>query len=397
MKALLLVSVLWSICFVACLALARIAGTSESDSASTNGIADFREVFFLIFTTFHGNTWGHIAPVTTRQRFASSVAALLGYLFTPTACAMCLKAAGAQKQLKRSVRSFSLAYFACASIAVLIHAVVYGLENGSEATALEERTGGFPGPSLYYAWMTFHNRSYGDLHPDGAANAPSFSFALISSVLSLMPAMIGSLTALAFSSTAQPAAKACGRGEEEVRSSVGVSDESWSSGVDHEKVMGMLGIPGLDEAPSGMAAIVLKDRIAGDTAAGMVAVLYESLPGGAQRQERMQVPSQADGWLVYVPEEDAAELQEVWQRQMKKARKNIEEQFKAGGKKRRAPRLCFQIPLSSCSSSAKSSASSSEQPYSQSSCASGTASDSDPVIGSASSTCDDGQSFSASI
>merc|ERR1719161_3169635 len=111
----------------------------------------------------------------------------------------------------------------------------------------------------------------------------------------------------------------------------------------------MLGIPGLDEAPPGMAAIVLKDRIAGDTAAGMVAVLYESLPGGAQRQERMQVPSQADGWLVYVPEEDAAELQEVWQSQMKKARKNIEEQFKAEGKKRRAPRLCFQIPLSSCS------------------------------------------------
>lgn len=104
----------------------------------------------------------------------------------------------------------------------------------------------------------------------------------------------------------------------------------------------VMGVRETGSVPPGMIAIVLKDRIAGDSAEGMVAVLYETLPNGTQRRERLQVPDGSDGWIVYVPAEDAAELQEVWKRDMQSARKNIEQQFKAAGKNRRAPRLIFQ-------------------------------------------------------
>jgi hypothetical protein len=105
---------------------------------------------------------------------------------------------------------------------------------------------------------------------------------------------------------------------------------------------------------------VLKDRIAGDSAEAMVSVLYEALHDGVRRQKRMQVPSECNGWMVYVPSEDVADLQEVWQGQMQAARRHIEKQFKADGKNRRAPRLCFHAgaPGSTCSAS-----STTEEPF----------------------------------
>jgi len=190
LQALLLISILWAACFVACLVLAGITYASKPDEAdeATGGIADFGGALFLVFTTFHGNTWGHIIPETTGQRFACSVAALLGYLFTPTAFAMCLKAAEAKTQLMRSVGAFSLAYLACMCIAVLIHAIAYGSAQGETGFDM----------SLYYAWMTFHNRCYGEIFPAGAAQE---FFSALSSVLSFVPAVTGGLTAVAFSNT----------------------------------------------------------------------------------------------------------------------------------------------------------------------------------------------------
>jgi hypothetical protein len=195
-QAMLLVSTLWAVCFVACLVLAGIAVASKPEHITEGGIADLGEALFLVFTTFHGNTWGHILPTTSGQRFACSVAALLGYLFIPAAFAMYLKVAGTKTQLMRSFASFLVAYVACMCIAVFIHAIVYNFDAQGE--------NGFD-LSLYYAWMTFHNRSYGELYPIGAAHQ---FFAAISSVLSLMPVLTAGLTVLAFTNTAavlQPA------------------------------------------------------------------------------------------------------------------------------------------------------------------------------------------------
>jgi hypothetical protein len=197
LKALLLIGVLWAACFVACLIL---AGIDHTDPATEENV--FGRVLFLVFTTFHGNTWGHSIPETQGQRFACSVAALLGYLFTPTAFAICLKAAGTKTQLMRSVGAFSLAYFACLSIAGLLHAIqpIVHHRRSHEMHGFDM--------SLYYAWMTFHNRSYGEIAPSGAAQE---FFAALSSVLSFVPIVTGSLTAVAFVTTAtiQPLGSQC--------------------------------------------------------------------------------------------------------------------------------------------------------------------------------------------
>jgi hypothetical protein len=118
-----------------------------------------------------------------------------------------------------------------------------------------------------------------------------------------------------------------------------IEDASYQN-MENEKVM-MGKFTGA--IPPGMVSIVLKDRIAGDSADGMVRVLYERLPNGMQRRDGMQIPDESEGWVVYVPAEDAAELQEVWLKDMQPARRNIENQFKGEGKKRRAPRLIFQM------------------------------------------------------
>lgn len=128
--------------------------------------------------------------------------------------------------------------------------------------------------------------------------------------------------------------------------------------MESEQVMG---IRGVDSVPAGMVTVVLKDRVAGDSVHDMVAVLYDALPNGMQRQQAIQAPADSEGWFVYVPQEDAAELQTVWRSQMQAARKQIERQFKADGKPRRAPRLCFHVDkpsgqsAQSCSSGSSSS------------------------------------------
>merc|ERR1719440_238989 len=142
-----------------------------------------------------------------------------------------------------------------------------------------------------------------------------------------------------------------------------IEETSHSSG-EHEKVMAW---PGLDSVPSGMIAVTLKDRMAGDTAEGMVSALYDALPNGPQRQVRMQVPPESQGWLVYVPSEDAAELQKVWLGEMQAARKTIEKQFRDSGKKRRAPRLCFhtEVPVFQSGAGSAESLAGSEETHSQ--------------------------------
>merc|ERR1719454_1187376 len=131
-----------------------------------------------------------------------------------------------------------------------------------------------------------------------------------------------------------------------------------------------MGLPGFHSVPSGMIVVTLKDRVAGDTAEGMVSALYDALPNGPQRQLQMQVPNDSKGWLVYVPSEDAIDLQKVWLDEMQEARKAIEKQFKAGGKRRRAPRLCFYFEVPAQDSAGNAGSSSSSGARSQTACSS---------------------------
>merc|ERR1719240_1929608 len=86
----------------------------------------------------------------------------------------------------------------------------------------------------------------------------------------------------------------------------------------------------------------------------------------------MQVPPESEGWLVYVPSEDAAELQKLWKDEMQPARQAIEKQFRDHGKRRRAPRLTFHFEMLATQSGSGSAGSShgSEETLSRAACSS---------------------------
>jgi hypothetical protein len=100
-------------------------------------------------------------------------------MFPPLVLALCLKTTGATHQLKLALLAYFIAYSGCI-VFTTVHGIIHNATGGGEA----EQDYGFD-MSLYYAWMTFHNRCYGEIIPED--DAAHELLAVISSILSFAP------------------------------------------------------------------------------------------------------------------------------------------------------------------------------------------------------------------
>lgn len=111
----------------------------------------------LVWSTFHGAAWGHIAPVTNGQRAVACLAASGGYLWRQIVLVLLLRAVDHGSLAAKFAKALTASYVV---LALLGSFILAGINLGVGA-------GGDYGTSLYYVWMTYHGRSYGDYHPEG--------------------------------------------------------------------------------------------------------------------------------------------------------------------------------------------------------------------------------------
>lgn len=144
--------------------------------------SDYASALFLIFTTFFAGSWGHITPNFEVGRAVCSLTAMLGYM-CPLVAAFFMFVCMSQDSLAfMAAKAFWLAYFCTALLANFTLAAGLSADClAAEESWMSEKCD--YGSQLYFAWMTFHLRAYGEVAPTG----PGSNF------ISLVIVMFGSL------------------------------------------------------------------------------------------------------------------------------------------------------------------------------------------------------------
>lgn len=123
---------------------------------------DFGNVFHVLLSTFHGATWGHLYPRWPFEQFLACVVASMGYLWRQVVLLLLLLQIDQHQIALKYAKALLVTYFL---FAVLGNLIVSGLNT---AAAEAEENWGY-GNILYYTWMSYHGRAYGEYYPMGAA------------------------------------------------------------------------------------------------------------------------------------------------------------------------------------------------------------------------------------
>lgn len=123
---------------------------------------DFGNVFHVLLSTFHGATWGHLYPRWPFEQFLACVVASMGYLWRQVVLLLLLLQIDQHQIARKYAKALLVTSFL---FAVLGNLIVSGLNT---AAAEAEENCGY-GNILYYTWMSYHGRAYGEYNPIGAA------------------------------------------------------------------------------------------------------------------------------------------------------------------------------------------------------------------------------------
>lgn len=355
------------------------------DCDEWNSACGYDNALFLLLTTFHGNTFGHMLPRTDGQAAVACIIAALGFLWRHVVAISVLRIAQQPVLAKIAAVALCLTYTFLAFAGNLAFTGIIVASDGPLCTASQrlrsewdnateatgERDGCFFGGIFYYVWLSFHGRAYGELTAGSTledtvsvcvvvSNASCWLVPLLAvlrrasfigileGVPSCAPATMLGVRQQNTSSTESPTVS-----DAPVSVTPASIQEPPKSKTDESrKVVGNSGDscehsnPKIaarrdrEAIPAGMALIEIKDRTEGDTAENMVIELYRQLVNGAERANGIQA-SFPDGRAVFVPESDLSDLHRVWHGDMQLARRRVEEQFRQDGIQRRAPRMLF--------------------------------------------------------
>jgi hypothetical protein len=137
----------------------------DSGDLEFSGCHEFGSTFRYLLATFHGTTWGDIIPVSDGEKAIACLVATMGYLWPLGMALLVVYFAGQSSLARLGSVALVVAYgaLAVAGNLALAGALVV-VAGGAEYSPGESF-----GKGIYFAWMTFHSRSYGDLAPASVA------------------------------------------------------------------------------------------------------------------------------------------------------------------------------------------------------------------------------------
>ncbi|CAE7649642.1 unnamed protein product [Symbiodinium sp. CCMP2592] len=161
-RAVQAVALPYGCCVIVLLILAGIYfALCTADECSVTEYIGYGGALHLLWTTFHGATWGHVSPEGGVQQAVACIVASLGYLWRQLVLLLLLRSIN-QREIARKYTGALLGTYSCFALLgnLILAAVVLAVDMNS--------VGGSYGTSLYYAWMTYHGRAYGEYAPMSA-------------------------------------------------------------------------------------------------------------------------------------------------------------------------------------------------------------------------------------
>jgi len=317
-KAAFAIALPYVLCFMLILLLAAIYHTvQDEDLCESENSCGFGDDFSVLLATFHGATWGHIVPSNDGQRFAACIVATLGYLWRQFVLILLLTRMNQSKLARKYATAVCISYACMAGFGCLIFAAL-NIAVGGQASGHGYAT------SLYYTWMSYHGRSYGEVSPNmdhAGESVVAVLIVMMGNMGWVFPLLLAIRESIleAVLSTVRPAEDAptiaqvvgmpCSAPCSAPAQDVGMATPKECVCSEKPQSGSVFGTREREGAPANYGTVELTHSSKDDVCEDVVRSMYERISDGASRSERIITGNMK---IVYVPEEDLVHLLQLY-------------------------------------------------------------------------------------